>query len=77
MTEPISVEKGVPLPPEKRGRPTRYPWDEMNVGDSFLYSKRHAMSRHASSAASSAGRSRGWTFTTRKVPEGVRIWRIK
>lgn len=33
------IEKGVPLP-QKRRRPSRYPFADMNVGDSFVTSNK-------------------------------------
>lgn len=32
----IAIERGVPLPVLRVGRPTKYPFKEMVVGDSFI-----------------------------------------
>jgi len=33
------IEKGIPIPKIKRGRPPKYPFAEMEVGDSFFVHK--------------------------------------
>lgn len=32
----IEVEKGIPMPDKVRARNGKYPWDTMEVGDSFF-----------------------------------------
>lgn len=75
-TFPPSVEKGVPLPRQKR---RVYPWDDLDVGDSFFVAE--ASSSAISSSACSAGKRLGMTFRCRAVTEnnvhGVRVWRVE
>jgi len=65
----VKVEKGKPIP-------GKYPFDEMEVGDSFLIPegvKRHTVAV----AALRYWRKTGKKFTTRKVPEGYCCWRVQ
>ena len=70
----IKIEKGIPLPP--LGRPPIYPWQEMEVGDSFLVSSSHnrihniayATNKHLSPKR----------FAVRRQPDGsYRVWRVE
>lgn len=72
----FAIEKGVPIPPSATGPKSgsKYPYREMEVGDSFFVpgGKRSTVSgvlqsRHA--------RPHG-KFTLRTVDGGVRVWRI-
>jgi hypothetical protein len=35
---PVKIQKGIAVPPSKQGgeKPEKYPWAEMEIGDSFL-----------------------------------------
>ena len=70
----IKIEKGIPLPPI--GRPPIYPWQEMEVGDSFLVS---SDSRRIRNIASVTNRRHPLKrFAVRKQPDGMyRVWRVK
>lgn len=68
----MKIEKGVPMPKNKRA--TKYPFAEMEVGDSF-YVEPDNGSIHA--AASWYGKRNNKKFATRKEGEGRRIWRIE
>lgn len=68
----INIDKGVPLPRAIRGRPQKYPWHEMCVGDSFVggVTARSLITRVAKHS--------GYKFTSRKIGENeFRIWRVK
>lgn len=74
----FKIDKGIPLPPPaKGGRNGKYPWREMEVGDSFF------MPGAARSGAPQylAGQRTGFRFSSRGVIEngvkGRRIWRIE
>jgi hypothetical protein len=75
----VSIDKGVPIPGAHRagGRQPKYPWREMEVGDSFFVPKpegkdlRQLMARLASQACYY----KPLIFTTRGVDGGVRVWR--
>lgn len=70
----IEVEKGVPIPESKQGMP-KYPWKEMEVGDSIFVP--WAKSVSSFSAHWYAQKSTGKKFIKRAVDGGVRVWRIK
>ena len=80
----IGVDKGVPLPPASvvgRAR-RRYPWRELNVGDSFLVPIRKgqtvkALQRQIGSLADSIRNRSGMRFTVRQADDGVRVWRVE
>lgn len=68
----INIDKGVPIPTDLRGRPKKYPWREMDVGDSFVGGVA------ARSLTTRMGKSTGQKFTSRKIGENeFRIWRVK
>jgi hypothetical protein len=71
----FQIEKGVPLPPLAvvSGRPTKYPWTEMAVGDSFFVPGQSSVK--FSGNITSAKKMTGFKFTTRTVDGGVRVWR--
>jgi len=82
----LPVEKGIPIPPLKRGgRPrgskqVNFPWREMEVGDSFLIPGRthlhNATPRRSAVAAGKAVKGiEERSYTSRLMPEGVRVWR--
>ena len=84
---PINIEKGVPLPPPThRGRKpiSKYPFEGMAVGDSFLIPAetpdelRKVQSQVG--GAISHFRRQGyweWRFATRQLNKGLRVWRIQ
>lgn len=66
----IEIDKHVPIPPSGK-----YPFDELEIGDSFLVPNANS---HNIAAASYAGARRtGYKFRTKTVDGGVRVWRIK
>jgi hypothetical protein len=74
MSEP-KIDKHVPMPSVSRHR---YPFANMNVGDSFVvaYAKRDSVITAASQFVKQ--HQPAWQFTTRKVGDGeVRMWRVK
>jgi hypothetical protein len=80
----FKIEKGVP-PPKARGhtKPLKYPWNEMDVGDSILVDisakdqdERRRLYQTARCAAYSYGKRKNRKFETRVVSKGIRVWRI-
>lgn len=71
----VAKEQGIPIPPRKggSGKPRKYPWHDLAVGESFLLPKSYRCSR--GSISQYAWRT-GYVFTSRAVPDGVRVWRI-
>lgn len=71
----IKIDKGIPLtdgPP--KGRNMKYPWDVMEIGDSFLSEMKTAAA--VTSAVSRAGHVYKRKFTARKDGNGFRVWRV-
>jgi hypothetical protein len=65
----IRVDRGIPMPaPHAR----KYPWKELEIGDSFLMGGKPRQVAHAVSRASRAYKRK---FSYRKTSEGVRVWR--
>lgn len=56
--------------------PGRYPFNEMEIGDSFLISP-DIKTISVQVAALRFKRKTGKQFAFRKMPDGVRCWRIK
>lgn len=75
----IKIDKDVPIPPDNKNK--RFPFDKMEVGDSFLYSESNNESavRNACMLWKGYVKRAGldWKFTVRKMDEGVRIWRVE
>lgn len=69
------IEKNIPVPASlTRGRPARYPWSGMEIGDSFFVSGKSV--RSFESCVRQASMRTGRTFRPRDVEGGVRVWRI-
>ena len=79
----FQIESGVEIPPQSQPlRKTKYPFNRLNVGDSFVFpvstdEDREAIQNRLQSAAANWGRSRGMRFVTRRVTQGIRVWRVK
>uniref|UniRef100_A0A6M3IIX2 Uncharacterized protein n=1 Tax=viral metagenome TaxID=1070528 RepID=A0A6M3IIX2_9ZZZZ len=74
------IEKGIPIPHSQHpgGPPPKYPFDEMEIGDSFLIRcEDKDRKKTQASVLSSARRVALKQFITRGNSLGVRIWRIE
>ena len=70
----IAIDKGIPLPPRKPlGNVRKYPWNELQAGDSFLLMAKNMPS--ACAMASKTGKLLGVKFTVRAENGGFRVWR--
>lgn len=76
MSEKYTIEKGIPVPKKRK-----YPFDKMEVGDSFLIKHdgttnfRTAIGGHITAHVR---RNPGTKFTSRNTDDGdVRVWRLK
>jgi hypothetical protein len=79
----IAIEKGVPLPAPRVGRPTIYPFANMVAGDSFFVTVPEADRKRLYTTLRTSVRDwrarHGGKFAIRtiKAPEsGLRVWRI-
>lgn len=64
----IQVEKKVPIPKERE----KYPFAQMEIGDSFWTLRNVASTAHSWSKNNARGKVR---FITRREKKGFRIWR--
>lgn len=69
----VKAENGPPPPKRREGRPCKYPWKTMAVGQSFVAAgtDHHAALNMTSMAKKKYGRE----FTAKKTEQGTRIWR--
>lgn len=69
---PTTIQKGIPLPPKKITN-TKYPWDKLKVGDSFVVEGR----TNGRQLCIQAGLSRSPKRFESRVIDGVcRVWRV-
>jgi len=68
----VEILKGIPMPPDKRGKPAKWPWAIMEVGDCIK-----ANARGVAITAYLYGKRHGKRFAMRTTEEGIRIWRTK
>lgn len=65
----VAIERDVPMPDKRRhGRKSKYPWGDMEVGDSFLVigrDKKLPVPKHLKPRK----------FEQRFIEGGVRVWR--
>ena len=76
------IDKNVPIPkpagPKHRGGPWKYPWREMEIGDSFFVVGKTSSNVGLLSGVRKRYSKRKWTMRTLTEDSvcGVRIWRI-
>jgi hypothetical protein len=70
-----AIEKSIPIPDRTAQEPGRYPFAQMEVGDSFVVprSERHRVDN----AAAWYRKRRGHRYTRRTLGDTVRIWRVQ
>lgn len=70
----VGVDKDVPVPPRQYHV---YPWERLEVGDSFGIS-RYVNVRVIRCLASRMGKKLGMKFSVREIYDGmVRVWRME
>ena len=75
----IKIEKGVPVP-KNITRKAKYPFREMEVGDSFFITDKVDAERtrkKVSAAATMFCQNKDYKFKTQTFDSGVRIWRVE
>ena len=70
----VKIDKGIPMPESKNS--SKYPWGELEIGDSFLAVGAKTISSLTNSKRGAALRY-GMEYITRTTPEGIRVWRVK
>jgi len=73
----IVIDKGIPIPVVNHGAARKYPWCEMEVGDSFFIADCDLGARNGHAANKASKRYAPKVFTSRKVPGGRRTWRVE
>lgn len=78
----IKIETGINIPPRGQSPKSRkYPWREMRIGQSFcIHSEqpaRAALQARLVNAAYNIHQRTTMRFVTRRVVDGVRVWRVK
>lgn len=79
--EKIKIQKGVKMPKVggKGGRPTKYPFEKLKVGDSFYspgVNTRHTIYGALKNYNGKIGVQR-ISISTRTEGDGIRVWRIE
>lgn len=74
QTTEFRIEKGVPLPPHSGDGTRKYPFPQMEVGDSFPVPASRLSTIRA--AATAYGIKHRWKFSVLKHEGGFRCWRI-
>jgi len=78
----MQIEKNIPIPADKgatgrTGRRAKYPFAQMEVGDSFLVSWDDLPPSGQACLSVRAGDAFGsGNFRTRKEADGIRVWRL-
>ena len=78
----IKIDKKKPIPKvvTRTGRPVKYPFDKLKVGDSFLIEGDHKARHGIYSCLNAYNANRAEVkieITTRAEANGIRVWRIK
>lgn len=75
------VEKSIPLPSVRGGKTTLFPFEQMEIGDSFFVKETEYKKHTVASAAHTFGKHNKRTFAVRMVKgdgiSGTRVWRVK
>jgi len=69
----FKIEKGIPV--KVAGSSSKYPFKDMDIGDSFII-KNISSRATLSSSIRSFSLKTGKTFITRRDGDGIRVWRI-
>jgi hypothetical protein len=75
MSFEIEDDHPIPAAGQGSGRKEKYPWSQMDVGQSFFVENGEV--RKIAGAACHSGRRNGKKFVVRVVDGGVRAWRIE
>lgn len=76
MVNEFHIEKGIPVPKMTgAGRKTKYPFESMEVGDSFFI--KDTKVKTISRTCCQHGKRLSRKFASRTVDGGVRVWRTE
>lgn len=71
----MNIDRNVPLPLAREK--TKYPFNDLLIGDSFLVAWPFAHPHNVRCAAQYHQRRTGKKFTTKSTDDGVRVWRVE
>lgn len=74
------IENGIEIPKSNYGYYSKYPFGEMEIGESFFVpfgDDKHIIRVRVQTAASYYGKRNNVRFLTRTVDGGVRVWRVE
>lgn len=70
----VRIERNIPIPPATpKKKKTVYPWDDIDIGESFVHK---GESKDVRTQASICARRYGKRFVVRKIKKGCRVWRV-
>ena len=72
----IKIEKGIPMP-EKSKPKSKYPFDSIEVGDSFFTDLISSSTLYQIAYIWRKTNQNEWRFKAVKENEGARVWRVK
>jgi hypothetical protein len=75
----IKIETGIPIP-SNITRKSKYPFKDMNIGDSFFITDKNdpeKTRKKVSSAATMFCSNKDYKFKTQVFDTGVRVWRVE
>jgi hypothetical protein len=67
----IQVQRGIPIPPKRQGRPDKFPWAVLQINDSFFVPDTKTFAHFYRRT-----KKLGIKITCRRIGNGVRVWRI-
>ena len=70
----VKIDKNIPFPTRRYGVRSKYPWMELNTGDSFVFEGSVATAHAATTYYNSKT---GKEFRARAYNGHVRVWRTK
>jgi hypothetical protein len=72
------IEKNIKIPKARlhTGQPRKYPWAEMEIGDSFLITEKRVLKQIGTVARQFSRAHPNYIFVIRYLPEGTRVWRV-
>lgn len=70
------IDKSIPIPAGGRGGKSKYPFQEMEVGDSVFFPGSNTQGKEMIYAHNYARRN-GKKFSGRSIDGGLRVWRVK
>lgn len=77
MRMAIRIERGIPAPNGINRNNEKYPFSELEPGDSFFAPHRDYNSKRVQQAAYAAASRLGIKVATRTMEDGVRVWRLE